>query len=416
MIHFQIPRNSTHLYEDIGCFFTESIPPPPGFKQIVTPMKPVCSNSLSNYLYDIKERIHLYEKEWDIYKRYTNPYEYIHTPIPSIYNHTDAKSFSNKYRGSNRSISKYKPLSRSYFKMIELTNFFRLLDINETSIQSIDAPISSFHLAEGPGGFIEALANMRDNKNDTYIGITILDDVYDPNIPAWKKSEYFLKENPNVYIETGADKTGDILSIANFDYCVDKYGSSMDIITGDGGFDFSVDFNSQEINISRLLFAQVAYAICLQKQKGSFILKIFDCFMQHTLDVLAILSSFYEKVYITKPQTSRYANSEKYIVCKDFLFEPSNANNFIPIIRSAFEKMIDPMNVQYEIGRFLSVPLSNYFTTRVEELNAIFGQQQIENIHFTISLIDCKTRGEKLNALIKSNIEKCTVWCLKHNC
>lgn len=416
MIHFQIPRNSTHLYEDIGCFFTESLAPPPGFDPIITPMKPVCSNSLSNYLYDIKERIHLYEKEWDVYKRYTNPYEYIHTPVPSSYNQTDTKSFSNKYRGSNRSISKYKPLSRSYFKMIEITNFFRLLDVSETSIKSIDSPISSFHLAEGPGGFIEALVNMRDNKNDTYIGITILDDVYDPNIPAWKKSEYFLKENPNVYIETGADKTGDILSIANFDYCVDKYGSKMDIITGDGGFDFSVDFNSQEINISRLLFAQVAYAVCLQKQKGSFILKIFDCFMQHTLDILAILSSFYEKVYITKPQTSRYANSEKYIVCKGFLFSPSDLNDFKSFIRSAFEKMIDPMNVHYDIGRFLSVPLSNYFITRVEELNAIFGQQQIENIHFTISLIDCKTRGEKLNALIKSNIEKCTMWCNKYNC
>lgn len=416
MIHFQIPRNATRLYEDIDCFFTESVNPPPGFDAIISPMKPICSNSLSNYLYDIKERIHIYEKEWDIYKRYTNPYEYIHSPVPSIYNQTDAKSFSNKYRGSNRSISKYKPLSRSYFKMIEITNFFRLLDINETSIQSIDAPISSFHLAEGPGGFIEALVNMRENKNDTYIGITILDDVYDANIPAWKKSEYFLNENPNVYIETGVDKTGDILSIANFDYCVDKYGSKMDIITGDGGFDFSVDFNSQEINISRLLFAQVAYAICLQKQKGSFILKIFDCFMQHTLDVLAILSSFYEKVYITKPQTSRYANSEKYIVCKGFLFSQSNRNNFIPFIRSAFEKMIDPLNAQYEIIRFLSVPLSNYFISRIEELNAIFGQQQIENIHFTISLIDSKTRGEKLNTLIKANVEKCMLWCSKHNC
>jgi 23S rRNA U2552 (ribose-2'-O)-methylase RlmE/FtsJ len=416
MIHFQIPRNSTHLYEDIDCFFKESFPPPPGFDPIITPMKPICSNSLSNYLYDIKERIHLYEKEWDIYKRYTNPYEYIHTPVPSSYNQTDAKSFSNKYRGFNRSISKYKPLSRSYFKMIEITNFFRLLDVNETSIKSIDSPISSFHLAEGPGGFIEALVNMRENKNDAYIGITILDDVYDPNIPAWKKSEYFLKENPNVFIETGADKTGDILSIANFDYCINKYGSKMDIITGDGGFDFSVDFNSQEINISRLLFAQVAYAICLQKQKGSFILKIFDCFMQHTLDILAILSSFYEKVYITKPQTSRYANSEKYIVCKGFLFSPSDLSDFKPFVRSAFEKMIDPRNDQFEISRFLSVPLSNYFTTRVEELNAIFGQQQIENIHFTISMIDCKTRGEKLNALIKSNVEKCTIWCNKYNC
>jgi 23S rRNA U2552 (ribose-2'-O)-methylase RlmE/FtsJ len=298
--------------------------------------------------------------------------------------------------------------------MIEITNFFRLLDTVDSSIKYYDSPISSFHLAEGPGGFIEALVNMRVNKCDKYIGITILDDVYDPNIPAWKKSEHFLKENQNVFIETGGDKTGDILSIANFDHCVRQYGSSMDIITGDGGFDFSVDFNSQEINISRLLFGQVAYAVCLQQYKGSFVLKIFDCFMQHTLDILAILSSFYERVYITKPQTSRYANSEKYIVCKGFLFKSSAS--FLPFIKSAFEKMMDPMNLNKEISRFLSVPLSNYFVTRVGELNAIFGQQQIENIHYTISLIDCKTRGEKLNSLIKANVDKCTLWCLKHNC
>jgi len=422
MIHFQIPRNPIHLYEQIDCFFSEvPSPPPPGFQPIESTMKPVCSNSLSIYLYDIKERIRLYEKEWDVYKRYTNPYEYIHTPIPTNYNNNNingefnnSKSFSTKYRPLTKCISKYKPLSRSYFKMIEITNFFRLLDTKDTSIKSADLPISSFHLAEGPGGFIEALLNMRANKSDKYIGITILDDIYDPNIPAWKKSEYFLKENPNVFIEAGVDKTGDILSIANFDYCVKKYGSSMDIITGDGGFDFSVDFNSQEINISRLLFGQVAYALCLQKQRGSFILKIFDCFMQHTLDILSILSSFYEKVYITKPQTSRYANSEKYIVCKGFLFKSST--DFLPFIRSAFEKMMHSSNIRLDVSRFLSVPLSNYFTTRVEELNAIFGQQQIENIHYTISLIECKARSEKLSALVKTNVEKCTLWCAKHNC
>lgn len=428
MIHFQIPRNSMQLYEQIDCSFSESISPPPGFEPIISQMKPVYSNSLSNFLYDIKERIRLYEREWDIYKRYTNPYEYIHTPIPAAFTNLNTESidtntqrrtdmkkpFSTKPRWPNRSVSKYKPLSRSYFKMVEITNFFRLLDITDSSIKFADAPITSFHLAEGPGGFIEALLNMRDNKEDRYIGITILDDVYDPNIPAWKKSEFFLKENPNVFIETGADKTGDILSIANFKYCIDKYGSKMDIITGDGGFDFSIDFNSQEINISRLLFAQVAYAICLQKHKGSFVLKIFDCFMQHTLDILAILSSFYEKVYITKPQTSRYANSEKYIVCKGFLFKSSLT--FLPFIFSAFEKMMEPSNIDKDISRFLSIPLSNYFTTRVEELNAIFGQQQIENIYYTISLIDCKTRSEKISALIKSNIEKCNLWCLKHNC
>jgi len=145
---------------------------------------------------------------------------------------------------------------------------------------------------------------------------------------------YFLKNNPNVFIENGATGTGDILCIQNFKHCIDKYGSSMDLITADGGFDFSTGFNSQEINIIKLLYGQICYALCLQKHNGNFILKIFDCFMNHTVDLLYILSSFYQDVYITKPNTSRYANSEKYIVCKKFIFT-SNVG-FVAKLTSCF--------------------------------------------------------------------------------
>jgi len=288
--------------------------------------------------------------------------------------------------------------------MIELARFFKLLETN--------APIRSFHLAEGPGGFIEALAHMRGRKDDSYIGMTILDQDNDSSIPAWKKSEYFLRENQNVFIEKGATGTGDILSLENFLYCNEKYASSMDIITGDGGFDFSLDFNKQESHIAKLLFAQIAFALCMQKEGGSFILKIFDSFMQHTVDAIAILSSFYEKVYITKPQTSRYANSEKYVVCKGFLFEGNE--EFIPFLKETFTKMICLPDETHVI-RFLKTPLSNFFTTRIEEYNAIFGQQQIENIYYTISLIENKHKNEKIDTLIKQNTQRCINWCTKYN-
>jgi len=422
MIHFLIPRNSKLLYKDIDCIAEKYIVPPPGIPKshhadIEFP-NPTISQSLSYYLYDIKERIDAYEREWDIFKRYTNPYEYIHTSIPSCVTKSDDPTkqtylFLNNgmsvYIPKYKSVSKYKPLSRSYFKMIEITNFFRLLDTVSDSMRS-------FHLAEGPGGFIEALVNMRENRNDQYIGMTILDDDADPNIPAWKKSERFLKNNPNVYIEKGRDQTGDILSLDNFDHCIEQYSSSMDIITGDGGFDFSSDFNNQEIQISRLLFAQVAFALGMQKRGGSFILKIFDCFMQHSVDILAILSSFYEKVYITKPQTSRYANSEKYVVCKGFLY--SSNEEFIGDVRNTFIKMADMKDTvacEYRICRFLNIPLNVFFISRIEELNAIFGQQQIENIYNTISLIESKNKSEKISTLVKGNIEKCIYWCMKHN-
>ena len=377
MIHFQLPRNSPNTYKQIRTTFEPESP------------KPVVSHALCSLLGDIKHRIDRKEHEWDAMKRYTNPYEYIHSVVPN----------------KRKSIAINKPLSRSYFKMIELMGFFKLLDFQEP-----EQSLRSFHLAEGPGGFIEALAHVRQNPQDKYIGMSILDDRKDPNIPAWKKSKHFLQENPNVFIETGKDETGDILTLDNLDYCKDLYARSMHIITGDGGFDFSVDFNNQENHISKLLFAQMVYALVMQKKGGHFILKMFDCFLEQTVDILSILSSCYGKVYITKPQTSRYANAEKYLVCKDFLAPPLDP--MYPYLRTAMSNIIT--NTQ-NLSRLLLNKHDLLFMTKIEEYNAIFGQQQIGNIHSTLSLIDTKPNNEKLNSLIKSHVQKCISWCTKYN-
>ena len=347
----------------------------------------VISTSLSEFLYEIKQKLEKREREWDMYKKYTNPYEYVHSIVPC----------------KKKSIAQHKPLSRSYFKMIEIVQSFQLV----TDVH----PISSFHLAEGPGGFIEAMVALRQNHEDVYIGMTLIDNNNDPNIPGWKKTDTFLKHNKNVYIESGADNTGNILSLPNLIGCKTSYGSSMDLITADGGFDFSIDFNNQEISIAHLLFAQISYAITMQKKGGVFILKIFDCFMQHTVDLLCILSSFYEKVYITKPNTSRYANSEKYIICKNFLL--STCERVFPFIQNAFEKMINAPHSRF-VDRFLNIPIPLNFISKLEEYNAILGQQQLENIYSTILLIDNKYNQDKVDSLIKINVQKSLQWCIKH--
>jgi 23S rRNA U2552 (ribose-2'-O)-methylase RlmE/FtsJ len=380
MLYFLLPKINQSIYTKLKCTSTEDS------RNTLT--KLAISHSLSYYLSNIKEKIKGREDEWDSYKKYTNPYEYIHTQVPYKKN----------------SVAKYKPLSRAYFKMIEILENFHL--------HNIPSPISTFHLAEGPGGFIEALAHLRNCEQDVYRGMTLLDHKNDDNIPAWKKTDLFLKEHTNVLIENGADGTGNILSLENLDYCKQKYGSSMNIITADGGFDFSMDFNNQESNMSRLLFAQICFALAMQKQDGSFVLKIFDSFTEATIDMLYILSAFYRKVYITKPQTSRSANSEKYVVCSGFI--PESIDGIYTYIRQAFQEMMAvPENMN--IYRFLEHPISHYFITRLEEYNAIFGQQQIENIHNTLTLMDYKQKGEKIETIVKLHISKCIVWCNKHN-
>lgn len=382
MTYYLLPTSQLTLFNQINIKFNDEIP------------EIYLSHSLSNYLNSIKENITNNELNWDNTKRYTNPYEYIHTLIP------DKKKY----------ISKYKPLSRSYFKMIEMTHLFKLLE------NYSQQPINTFHLAEGPGGFIEAILNIRNNPTDTYYGMTIIDNKHDDNIPSWKKSQNFLRNHPNVVIENGATKTGDLLDIRNFESNYIKYKHSMDIITADGGFDFSENFNLQEINIHRLLFAQICHAIIMQNYNGSFILKIFDCFRIATVDILYILSSLYEKVYIVKPHTSRYGNSEKYIVCKKFRYSKQyHSEILIKIYHKLYQAMSDMGNnkTQY-IHRFIKIDISSFFLNKIQEYNAIFGQQQLENIAYTLTLLKEFTEDKK-HSLVRNNIIKCIHWCEKYN-
>ena len=56
------------------------------------------SKSISIYLDNTKKLIDNYLSQWDNMKKYTNPYEFIHTSIPH----------------NNFSISKLKPISRAF--------------------------------------------------------------------------------------------------------------------------------------------------------------------------------------------------------------------------------------------------------------------------------------------------------------
>lgn len=348
------------------------------------------NKSLSKYLNQIKEKISKYSSRWDNIKKYTNPYEYIHTIYP----------------GSKSPVSKIKPLSRAFFKFIEIANFFDLFDDIENK------NINTFHLAEGPGGFIEAMQLLRMNKDDNYYGMTLIDDD-NKNIPGWKKSEQFLSKHPNVHIEKGVDNTGNMYHPQNFTHCIKKYKNKIDIITGDGGFDFSIDFNKQEEMAFRLILTQVAYAIAMQKKGGHFVLKFFDSFMKPSVDILYILSCLYNKVHIYKPQTSRYANSEKYIICMDFKYIDTS------ILTNKFFNIISVLNQMHfeniTISSIIDIPINHKFKSQIIEINAILGQQQMDNILTTIRFIENKERkNEKLENLSSKNVQKCINWCIKY--
>ena len=125
-----------------------------------------------------KEKIDKLEnsENWDKMKKIGNPYELIYTTY-------------NKKR-KNDSISLYIPISRSYFKLWEIYyNFdlFKYFNMDDNFIFS--------HLAEGPGGFMEASYNYRKNKNDVFYGITLKPT--NDYIPDWNK----IKKNGDEFYD-----------------------------------------------------------------------------------------------------------------------------------------------------------------------------------------------------------------------
>jgi hypothetical protein len=241
--------------------------------------------------------LHHGSRAWYYYKKLSNEYESVFT------GNTDMPSSS-----------PYSPVSRSFFKLWELMHDF-------TADFSPSRPIRAAFLAEGPGGFVEAFFRYRRDRHprhagaDRMFGMTLHS--ADRRVPTWRLSEVLLKQTR---LCRGADGTGSLYNPDNVERLVSECGgpNTCDLVTADGGFDFSYDFNNQEGMSLRLLAAEVHAALRLQRPGGTFLLKIYDVSCPDTMALMDLLLRVYRDVYVVKPLTSRPANSEKYLVCTGF--------------------------------------------------------------------------------------------------
>lgn len=331
------------------------------------------------------------DTSWDKFKKLTNPYELVHTP-------------KKRRKDKNQSIARYLPFSRSYFKMWEIIYEFELINNSKT--------INVSHIAEGPGGFMESVINYRKrfNKKDNIYGITLRSTK--KFIPGWNKSKDFIKRN-NIIISYGKDNTGDICNIENIIFFKNQIGNNKcDLVTADGGFDFSIDFNHQEQQAFQLIFCEIVLALSVQKNGGSFVLKIFDMFTLLTIKMLYIISYFYEEVYIYKPLTSRCANSEKYIIAKKFRgIEKTYLNKLYGIIKlwDSIEK-----NNYYILDLFSDIS-NKKFIEQIININKKYIKKQIKSIKDTFKLINDRPDVKTYNNIIKNQVNNAITWCNKYN-
>lgn len=332
-------------------------------------------------------------KIWDFSKKLSNEFEMIH--------------INNKNKSQNLGVANYDPISRSYFKMWEIISDFNLLKNNNQK-----KPVVC--LAEGPGGFVECICNMNKlyNVYDNNIVCMSLK-TYKNIVPGWNKSGKIFKENKGLKIIYGKDDTGDLYKSENIAYLKDYLGKNKSyLVTADGGFDFSTDYNKQEQLSLRLLFVEIVAAFCCLDINGNFVLKIFDIHTNLTVNLIYFLTCFFQNVYISKPFTSRPANSEKYLICKNFLGVTEEYINELLYIVSEWEILADQNKLVHNIFDNLIVP--EKFKDNLKIYNRHIASIQIRNILKTLTYINLNLENNSINYIKQNQAIISSLWCYKY--
>lgn len=334
-------------------------------------------------------------KIWDFCKKLSNEYELLHHCI--------------KHKNVNLGIANYDPISRSFFKMWEMCQDFNIINNN-------DKELTYGALAEGPGGFIECFNFYRrrfstNQPSDTLNCITLRP--YNNEIPGWKKSQRIFKECNKYQISYGKDDTGDLYNSDNIKHFSELFTNNMaDIVTADGGFDFSNDYSNQELHAFRLIFCEVVTGLTILKKNGNMIIKIFDLFHQASIDLIYILSCYFEKIHITKPFTSRSANSEKYVVCKNFL---GISEEDIEQLHNTVEELSIIAQQNKYVKRIISNDIPTDFINLIQASNIYFISKQIKSIIKGLSYVKEKLNNDDINEIKRQQTVYSLAWCKKYN-
>lgn len=270
----------------------------------------------------MKKQIDFHVKEWEEIKHDINPLEFVYTFV------------------KGETVSKITPVSRAFFKMIEI-----LYGIDDLPLK----PIRTLHIAEAPGGFIQAINWKRKPLGliDYNMGWTL----HKEN--AWRKLEDVSKS----WSTKPVLKIGDLLKKSNRNQIINSHEDSKAFfVTGDGGFDFSSDYEHQETSALPLIMAQTVVGLKCLKKEGVFVLKIFDCFTLPTIQILWVFWKVFKVFRVIKPSTSRACNSEKYIIARGFKGIGENLEVFLNKCETFLEdietsKKDLPIQTLFEEGR-----------------------------------------------------------------
>lgn len=241
----------------------------------------------------------------------------------SVFDRLSGQELRNARSNSNpfETIGKAFFQNRAALKMANIDSRFDMMftEPKNEAGHAILGPKDLLYFADicaGPGGFSEYVL-WRKKWEARGFGFTLTG-------PNNFKLEEFLAASTETfephYGKDPVDGNGDIYDpnnqIAFRNFVLANSESGVHFVMADGGFSVEGQENNQEILSKRLYLCQFLCALGILRTGGHFVCKLFDCFTSFSVGLIYLMHLCFDRVCIFKPNTSRPANSERYLVCK----------------------------------------------------------------------------------------------------
>ena len=314
----------------------------------LTSLKPYISHSLYNFYNNVKKQIILMGSDLSY-----NDYEEIITTVnPYEY-------IFSKVPGSKFSVSKLKPKTNMFYEYLEITSTLNIFEPFKNKT------IKSLHISSSCDDSIDCIEMIRENytEDEIFSFETINDEMY----------KSIIEEN--------------------FDFMF---------------FDKKCDnINNYIINLIEFIMLILRF----QRSNGVSIIKIDYVFHKPIVDMMYLITSLFDKVFVIKPNTSNITTFEKYLVCKGFI---SNENK-LELYKQNYIKLNNFIkNLPHEnVSTIISNNIPYYFINKIDDMNCIIGQQQLEALDLIISIFKHTNKEDKIEIIKKINIQKSVNWCEK---
>ncbi|KAK1130818.1 hypothetical protein K0M31_018927 [Melipona bicolor] len=226
----------------------------------------------------------------------------------------------------------------------------------------------------GPGGFSEYVL-WRKKWHAKGFGLTL------KNENDFKLSDFYAGPCETFHPYYGPKDNGDVFDPINQEAFKDlimqhTHGKGVHFMMSDGGFSVEGQENIQEILSKQLYLCQCLVALMIVREKGHFVTKLFDLFTPFSASLVYLMYRCFEEVCIFKPNSSRPANSERYLICKRKRPGTHDVMQYLKDINQLLLKG-DENNDVLRLVSFDELEKENQFIEYLRTSNIELGKKQI---------------------------------------